>query len=49
MYLNDLVAAGGLMVFGIGLRILEIKDTKGGELLTGTFGFPDTYVSNNAL
>lgn len=33
MYLNDLVAAGGLMVFGIGLRILEIKDTKVGNYL----------------
>lgn len=28
VYLNDLVAVGGLMVIGIGLRILEIKDTK---------------------
>jgi len=33
MYLNDLVAVGGLMVLGIGLRILEIKDTKVGNYL----------------
>ncbi|WP_448375985.1 DUF554 domain-containing protein [Fervidobacterium sp.] len=32
-YLNDLVAVGGLMVLGIGLRILEIKDTKVGNYL----------------
>ncbi|AMW32346.1 hypothetical protein SAMN04488510_10874 [Fervidobacterium changbaicum] len=33
VYLNDLVAVGGLMVFGIGLRILEIKDPKVGNYL----------------
>lgn len=32
-YINDLVAVGGLMVIGIGLRILEIKDTKVGNFL----------------
>lgn len=32
-YLNDLVAVGGLMVVGIGLRILEIKDTRVGNFL----------------
>ncbi len=33
VYLNDIVAVGGLMVLGIGLRILEIKDTKVGNYL----------------
>lgn len=33
VYLNDLVAVGGLMVVGIGLRILEIKDTRVGNFL----------------
>lgn len=33
IYLNDLVAIGGLMVVGIGLRILEIKDTRIGNFL----------------
>ena len=33
MYLNDLVAVGGIMVLGIGLKILEIKDTKVGNFL----------------
>jgi len=36
-YLNDLVAVGGLMVFGIGLRILEIKDTRVGNFFTEPF------------
>ncbi|HOK87281.1 MAG TPA: DUF554 domain-containing protein [Fervidobacterium sp.] len=39
-YLNDLVAVGGLMVLGIGLRILEIKDTKVGNFLPGLFVSP---------
>ena len=39
-YLNDLVAVGGLMVFGIGLRILEIKDTRVGNFLPGLFISP---------
>ncbi|KAF2956343.1 hypothetical protein AS160_06455 [Marinitoga sp. 38H-ov] len=33
IYLNDLVAIGGIMVLGIGLKILEIKDTKVGNFL----------------
>ncbi|KLO25112.1 MULTISPECIES: DUF554 domain-containing protein [unclassified Marinitoga] len=33
IYLNDLVAVGGIMVLGIGLKILEIKDTKVGNFL----------------
>ncbi|ANQ54035.1 membrane protein [Thermosipho sp. 1070] len=32
-YLNDLIAAGGVMVLGIGLKILEIKDTRVGNFL----------------
>jgi len=39
-YLNDLVAVGGLMVFGIGLRILEIKDTRVGNFLPSLFVSP---------
>jgi len=30
-YLNNLIAVGGLMVLGIGLKILEIKDTRVGN------------------
>ncbi|MGB9796495.1 DUF554 domain-containing protein [Fervidobacterium gondwanense] len=33
VYLNDLVAVGGLMVLGIGFRILEVKDTWVGNFL----------------
>ena len=33
MYLNDLVAVGGVMVIGISLKILEIKDTRVGNFL----------------
>ena len=33
MYLNDLVAVGGVMVIGIALKILEIKDTRVGNFL----------------
>ncbi|SHF29926.1 hypothetical protein SAMN02745164_02197 [Marinitoga hydrogenitolerans DSM 16785] len=33
IYLNDLVAVGGIMVLGIGLKILDIKDTKVGNFL----------------
>ena len=39
-YLNDLVTVGGLMVFGIGLRILEIKDTRVGNFLPSLFVSP---------
>ncbi len=33
MYLNDLVAVGGVMVIGISLKILAIKDTRVGNFL----------------
>ncbi|GAB6189022.1 DUF554 domain-containing protein [Marinitoga arctica] len=33
IYLNDLVAVGGIIVLGIGLKILEIKDTRVGNFL----------------
>ncbi|ODN30502.1 hypothetical protein A4H02_05345 [Fervidobacterium thailandense] len=39
-YLNDLVGVGGLLVLGIGLRILEIKDTKVGNFLPALFVSP---------
>ncbi|WP_327192008.1 DUF554 domain-containing protein [Thermosipho atlanticus] len=40
VYLNDLIAVGGLMVLGIGLKILEIKDTKIGNFLPALFVSP---------
>ncbi|MBM7559718.1 DUF554 domain-containing protein [Marinitoga litoralis] len=40
IYLNDLVAVGGIMVLGIGLKILEIKDTKVGNFLPALFVSP---------
>jgi uncharacterized membrane protein YqgA involved in biofilm formation len=40
VYLNDLIAVGGLMVVGIGLRILEIKDTRVGNFLPALFVEP---------
>jgi uncharacterized membrane protein YqgA involved in biofilm formation len=40
MYLNDLVAVGGIMVLGIGLKILDIKDTKVGNFLPALFISP---------
>jgi hypothetical protein len=39
-YLNNLIAVGGLMVLGIGLKILEIKDTKVGNFLPALFISP---------
>ena len=33
MYLNDLVAVGGVMILGIGLKVLDIKDTRVGNFL----------------
>ncbi|AEX85128.1 membrane protein [Marinitoga sp. 1135] len=33
IYLNDLVAVGGLMVLGLGFKILEIKDARIGNFL----------------
>lgn len=33
MYLNDLVAVGGVMIIGIGLKILDIKDTRIGNFI----------------
>ncbi|OOC37549.1 membrane protein [Thermosipho melanesiensis] len=32
-YLNDLIATGGIMILGLGLKILDIKDTKVGNFL----------------
>ncbi|QTA38973.1 DUF554 domain-containing protein [Thermosipho ferrireducens] len=32
-YLNNLIATGGIMVLGIGFKILEIKDTRVGNFL----------------
>lgn len=40
LYLNDLIAIGGLLVIGIGLKILEIKDTKVGNFLPALFVEP---------
>lgn len=40
MYLNDLIAVGGIMVLGIGLKILEIKDTRVGNFLPALFVSP---------
>jgi len=40
LYLNDLVAVGGVMVLGIGLKILDIKDTKVGNFLPALFISP---------
>ncbi|WGS64715.1 DUF554 domain-containing protein [Marinitoga aeolica] len=40
IYLNDLVAVGGIMVLGIGLKILDIKDTKVGNFLPALFVSP---------
>ncbi|MDK2885598.1 MAG: uncharacterized protein PWP54_156 [Thermosipho sp. (in: thermotogales)] len=39
-YLNNLIAVGGLMVLGIGLKILEIKDTRVGNFLPALFVSP---------
>ena len=33
MYLNDLIAVGGVMILGIGLKILDIKDTRIGNFM----------------
>ena len=33
MYLNDLIAVGGVMIVGIGLKILDIKDTRIGNFI----------------
>ncbi len=33
LYLNDLVAVGGVMILGIGLKVLGIKDTRVGNFL----------------
>lgn len=49
IYLNDLVAVGGLMVIGIGLRILEIKDLRVGNFLPALIVEPIIVAIINAF
>uniref|UniRef100_A0A7C4GD57 DUF554 domain-containing protein n=1 Tax=Fervidobacterium thailandense TaxID=1008305 RepID=A0A7C4GD57_9BACT len=48
-YLNDLVGVGGLLVLGIGLRILEIRDTKVGNFLPALLVSPLLSFLNSTL
>lgn len=47
--LNDLVGVGGLLVLGIGLRILEIRDTKVGNFLPALLVSPLLSFLNSTL